>query len=255
MTAKPYNPHILTKAERQKGGQSLQKLLKNKAINKKRIQGINKAYKNPEYKEKLGEAQKSRFQSKKAREEMSKKLKAYWTKSRREQESKNKLKFYKTHYNIKGLIDRKVTLWWKEHPNIRKQKSKQVRNFFIKHPEEFKKKFMNGKNNPNNPHIQTKLGKVRSKGEAEIANFLKENKIEAEYESKTLVLDGWVCVPDFYLPKQKVYIEFYGGYPGSRNKKIIKNKLYKKHKLKVIAITPSELYDLDREILGYLTKL
>jgi hypothetical protein len=82
--AKPYNPHILTKAERQKGGNKLQKLLKkNKALNKKRIQAINQAYKNPKYKKKLSKAQKSRFQSKKARKKMSITLKRYFAKKKK----------------------------------------------------------------------------------------------------------------------------------------------------------------------------
>jgi len=38
------------------------------------------------------------------------------------------------------------------------------------------------------------------------------------------------------------------GFPGSRNKKILKNKLYKKHRIKCVFITPSELNNLEMEI-------
>lgn len=215
--AKPHNPHILTKEERAKGGKSLQRLLKkNPKLNKKRIKGINKAYKNPKYKAKLKRIKKLAYQNPKLRKK----------------------------------IDISVTKWYKEHPNVAKRNIRRLKQYFLKHRKEFQNKFENGKNNPFKPRIKTELNvKVRSKGEKEIANFLKENNIKAEYESKNLILDGYVCVPDFWLPKHNIFIEFYGGYPGSRTKKIIKNKLYKKHHLKVISITPCELYDLNREIL------
>lgn len=153
------------------------------------------------------------------------------------------------------LIDRKVTAWWKEHPNIKEERSRELREFFISNPEEFKKKFMNGKNNPFKPHIKTKQRfKVRSNGEKEIADFLKEHKIVCSYESEMLILDGYVCVPDFHLKDYDIYIEFYGGYPGSRKKKILKNKLYSKYSVSCIFITPSELRDLNKAILGYLRR-
>lgn len=215
--AKPYHPHILTKSERAKGGKNLQKLLaKNPKLNKKRIKGINQAYKNPKYRAKLKRIKKIAYQDPKLRKK----------------------------------IDISVTKWYKEHPNIAKRNIRRLKQYFLSHRKEYQNKFENGKNNPFKPHIKTRLGLVRSKPEAEIANFLKKNNISAGYESKTLILDGYVCVPDFYLPEYKTYIEYYGGYPSSRNKKILKNKLYKKHKIKCIFITPSELYDLDMEILG-----
>jgi hypothetical protein len=162
---------------------------------------------------------------------------------------------YKANPEIARMIDRKITLWWREHPNIRKERSRELREFFIGHPEEFKKKFMNGKNNPFSPHIKTRQGfKVRSAGEKKIADFLFENRIECSYETRVLVLGGWVCVPDFYLIDYNVYIEFYGGFPGSWKKKVLKNKLYKKHKIPCIFIIPNELKDLRGEIIGYLKR-
>jgi type II secretory pathway component PulF len=73
---KKKDKHILTKKQRQKEGNTLQKLLKkNKSLNKKRIQVINQAYKNKKYKLKLSKAQKSRFRKKQEREKISNSLK------------------------------------------------------------------------------------------------------------------------------------------------------------------------------------
>jgi hypothetical protein len=69
-----------------------------------------------------------------------------------------------------------------------------------------------------------------------------------------LFLGGYLCTPDFQLTKSKIYIEFYGGYPGSWKKKVVKNKLYKKYKIPVISITPSELRDLDEELKRYINQ-
>ena len=120
-------------------------------------------------------------------------------------------------------VDIAVTKWWQEHPHIKKEYSRKLKNFFIKHPQAFAKKFENSKNNPFSPHIKTKLGEVRSQGEKAIADYLASNNIKAYYEAKPLLLDGHICVPDFYLPKIKTYIEYYGGYPGSWKKKVLKN--------------------------------
>jgi predicted nuclease of restriction endonuclease-like RecB superfamily len=192
--------------------------------------------------------------SREYRERLRKASKKTWSNPEfRKKMSKIQKKAYENP-DLRKKIDKAVTKWWKEHPHVRKEYSDRLKNYFIKNPKDFADKFYNGKNNPFHPHIKTKLGLVRSKGEATIANFLYNNKIEAKYEAKTLMLDGYICVPDFYLEKYNTYIEFYGGYPGSRTKKVLKNKLYKKHKLRVIAITPSELRDLNKEILGYLKR-
>jgi hypothetical protein len=129
-----------------------------------------------------------------------------------------------------------------------------AKNLFIKHPEKFRK-FLKYGNNPASPRFRTKQGfKVRSRGEQEIANFLFKNKINSQYESKTLIFkeEGQICVPDFWLPQYKIYIEFYGGFPKSWKKKVMKNMLYAKHKIPCIFITPGELRDLDRYLLGEL---
>ena len=140
-----------------------------------------------------------------------------------------------------------MTRWWHEHPNIRKERSIKAKKFFMEHPDKFKN-FMKHGSNSNKLHLKTKQGfLVRSKGEKKIANFIFENKIKSSYENKTLIFEkeGQVCIPDFYLPKYKTYIEFYGGYPGAWKKKVMKNKLYKKYKIPCIFITTAELRDLN----------
>ena len=161
--------------------------------------------------------------------------------------SRIKKKQYSENNNLIRKIDREMTRWWHSHPNIKKERSIQVKNLMIKNPEKFKK-FLKYGNNPSAPIFRTKQKfVVRSRGEQKIANFLYDNNISSSYETKTLIFEkeGQICVPDFYLPKQKVYIEFYGGYPAAWKKKVMKNKLYKKYKIKCIFITPAELRDLD----------
>ena len=127
---------------------------------------------------------------------------------------------------------------------MRKKQVEKAMNYFHKNPKAYEK-FLEAGKNPLKKHLKTKQGSlVRSKGERKIADFLYENGIPAEYESKTFFLDGHFCTPDFYLPEHKVYIEFYGGYPGSWKKKVIKNRLYKKFKIPYITVTPSDLKEL-----------
>jgi len=147
-------------------------------------------------------------------------------------------------------IDKRVTEWWKDNPQARKRHSKRIRQFFINNPEAFREFMKHGKN-PLKPHLKTSQGFiVRSKGEKQIANFLEKNKIPSLYESIILPIttppfNGNICTPDFYIPQWNIFIEFYGGYPAAWKKKVLKNKLYKAHKIPVLAITPAELEDMD----------
>jgi hypothetical protein len=149
-------------------------------------------------------------------------------------------------------VDRSITKWWREHRNVKKEMSIRAKNLFISNPEKFKK-FIKYGNNPASPRFKTRQGfKVRSRGEQEIANFLFKNKIQSQYETKPLIFreEGQICVPDFWLPKFKMYIEYYGGYPAAWKKKVLKNILYKTHKIPVISITPGELRDLGKYLVG-----
>jgi len=147
---------------------------------------------------------------------------------------------------LKKRIDRKVTEFWKNHPGLRKKKSDDVKKYYLNHPIALKN-LMEYSKKSLKPHLKTKQGFiVRSKGEQKIANYLFDNKIKAEYESKALKFPEMICIPDFFLPKTKVYIEFYGGFPQAWKRKVEKNKIYKKHKVPCIFITPAELGDLKR---------
>jgi len=192
-------------------GKKLQRFLKaDKKLRLRRIAAINKAYKNPEYRKKLSRIKKEFYKNPKKREQ----------------------------------IDRIITSYYREHPDMKKKQAEKAVNYFKKNPKAFEK-FLKAGKNPLRKNIRTKQGfLVRSRGEKLISDFLYKNKIRAEYESKTFFLGGYFCTPDFWLPGYKVYIEFYGGYPGSWKKKVIKNKLYKKYKVPVISITPSELREL-----------
>jgi hypothetical protein len=168
--------------------------------------------------------------------------------------SRTKKKRYRTNPEIKKKIDKAMTEWWKEHQNIKKQRSEQFKKFFLKNPDKFKK-FLNAGKNPLKKHIKTEQGfKVRSKGEKQIANFLYNNSIPCLYESISLPITtkpfaGNICTPDFYIKQWNIFIEFYGGHPNSYKKKVLKNKIYKSHHIPVIAITPSELENLDYYLL------
>jgi hypothetical protein len=202
-------------------GKKLQRLLrKNKKLRTKRIRQINIAYKNPEYRKKL---------------------------------SRIKKKFYKNPEE-RQKIDRIITEYYREHPNMRKELAQRAINYFKNNPKAFQK-FLKAGKNPLRKHLNTKQGElVRSKGEKAIADYLYKNKIAYKYEGKTLSLGDYLCTPDFLLLKQKIYIEFYGGYPGSWKKKVLKNKLYPKYKIPVISITPSELEDLDKDLKRYINQ-
>jgi len=172
----------------------------------------------------------------------------------KEKASKIRKKYYQEHPQAIKEMDRIITRWWHEHPNIKKERSIAAKKLFIEHPEKFKK-FIQYGNNPNRPRFRTKQGFiVKSRGEQQIANFLANNKIKSDYEKYPLIFkeEGQICIPDFYLPSYKIYIEFYGGFPKAWKKKVMKNKLYKKYKIPCIFITPAELRDLNNYLMGEL---
>jgi len=162
-----------------------------------------------------------------------------------------KLKQYRTNPELRKKIDKVVTEWWRDNPSARKSLSKKIKWFFIKNPKAFEEFLKHGKN-PLKSHIKTLQGfLVRSLGEKLIANFLHAHCIPCLYESISLMITkkpfkGNICTPDFYIPEWNIFVEFYGGYPKAWKKKVLKNKIYSKHKIPVLAITPAEL-----ENLGY----
>ena len=120
-----------------------------------------------------------------------------------------------------------------------------------KHPEKLKNLIEVGKKS-RKPYLYADKGEwVRSKGEQKIANWLFANAIPYEYEAEQLKLEDTFVIPDFYLPKHKKYIEFYGMNPKSHGygaKTEIKRKRYKKYKIPVIELFQKDLKDLDNNL-------
>lgn len=216
-----------------------------------------KTHSNQEFRKKDSLQKKKYYSNPITRQKISKLLKKYYSNPKaRERDSRIQKRYLMKHPEFAERMDRAMTKWWCEHPNIKKEKSIEFKKLFIKNPARFRK-FMSYGNNSKKPHLKTKQGfLVRSKGEQKIANFLHDNKISSAYESKTLNFEkeGQICIPDFWLPKFKIYIEFYGGYPAAWKKKVMKNRLYKKYKIPCIFITPAELRDLDYYLKGKLRR-
>jgi len=84
----------------------------------------------------------------------------------------------------------------------------------------------------------------KSEGERQISYFLDRNLIKYQYEPSILVKpvdqNPRIWYPDFYLPKYKTYIEYYGLAEKESYKKGIelKNKTYSKMGLDVIPVYP-----------------
>ena len=95
---------------------------------------------------------------------------------------------------------------------------------------------------------------VRSKAEVLIANWLFYNEISYTYERKLPVESDVYC--DFYLPKSKVYIEYWGyeNDPKYKARKTTKLGIYKDAGLNLIELTESEVMNLDDSLPGLLIK-
>jgi len=211
----------------------------------------------PSIKKKISERAKERY---KTREIWNKGRK--WSKETRKNISEGKKRAFRQHPELlkkmsritkerwknpkfRRLVDRKCTEFWRNHPNLKKEYSIKFRNYFRTHPKALKELLNYGKKSTAH-YLKTKQGfSVKSKGEKAIADFLYKNSISYSYEAKPLMFREMICIPDFYLPRYKCFIEFYGGHPKAWKRKVKKNILYKKYKIPYIAITPAELNNLD----------
>ncbi len=98
--------------------------------------------------------------------------------------------------------------------------------------------------------IRTKSGvRVRTKAEKRIAEMLDKHRITYRYE-KPLRLEGIKLHPDFYLPRENVYIEFWGLVDNDKYCSIMRRKvaLYRKHGINVISIYPSHMHNLEQNL-------
>lgn len=86
---------------------------------------------------------------------------------------------------------------------------------------------------------------VRSRAEVIISNWLFGECIAHAYEKRVPIVEDMYC--DFYIPKNKIYIEFWGyesdeKYLTRKNKKI---ELYKKYNLNLIQIDNNTINNID----------
>jgi len=97
---------------------------------------------------------------------------------------------------------------------------------------------------------------VRSRGEYMIDNWFAEHGIVTYYE-KAIYLDSIRIVPDWYVPSIKTFVEFLGlkGVASYDNTWKLKEKSYKRHNVKYIALDEQDLVDLDRNIPQKLPQL
>lgn len=107
-----------------------------------------------------------------------------------------------------------------------------------KDEEDFRNKFK--------AEYRTKSGHfVRSRAEVIIADWLYSEYICFAYEKRVPIIEDMYC--DFYLPKEGIYIEFWGyeednKYLKRKNKKI---KLYKDNNLNLIEIDNNTINNID----------
>jgi hypothetical protein len=86
--------------------------------------------------------------------------------------------------------------------------------------------------------IQTKDGTlVQSDGERRIADYLKRAGIAYRYDERFRILNGFAIRPDFYLPEQDVYIEYWGMDTADYKIGMLKKqKLYQQEGKKLISL-------------------
>jgi hypothetical protein len=86
---------------------------------------------------------------------------------------------------------------------------------------------------------------VRSRAELLIDNWLYSEEIAHAYEKKLPIEEEVYC--DFYLPKGKIYIEFWGleNDPKYIKRKTIKIETYKKYNMNLIEIKDANIENLD----------
>ena len=107
---------------------------------------------------------------------------------------------------------------------------------------------------------RTKSGHyVRSRAEMIIANWLLDEYIAFAYERKVPIAEEMYC--DFYIPKGKIYIEFWGLENDEKYKKRKQRKqnLYKEKNLNLIEIDDDAICNLDdylpKELLKFGVKI
>jgi len=97
--------------------------------------------------------------------------------------------------------------------------------------------------------IQTKSGlRVRSRSERRIAEMFDGLGLTYRYEDP-LAVGGIVLHPDFHLPNERVFVEFWGmmDIPRYAREKKRRTNIYKEHGIKVISLFPRDLDNLKKK--------
>jgi len=90
---------------------------------------------------------------------------------------------------------------------------------------------------------------VQSRGERRIANWLNRRGIAFRYDDKFQIIQGYAIRPDFYLPEQDIYIEYWGlDTTDYKIGMLLKQKLYQQEGKKLISIYPADLRRLDTKL-------
>lgn len=94
-------------------------------------------------------------------------------------------------------------------------------------------------------HRTTDGHMVRSKAEMLIDNWLYSAEIVHAYERKLPIKEEVYC--DFYIPTEKIYIEYWGLENDQKyaKRKAIKKNIYKKYDFKLIELTDDDIFNLD----------
>lgn len=103
--------------------------------------------------------------------------------------------------------------------------------------------------------FRTKSGHfVRSRAELAIADYLYGEFICFAYERKLPIEENIYC--DFYIPKIKAYIEFWGleNDENYKKRKAIKQEIYKKYSFNLVEIDDEKLKNLDDFLPNELRK-
>lgn len=95
---------------------------------------------------------------------------------------------------------------------------------------------------------------VRSRAELLIDDFLYKNGIVHAYERKLNIDEDMYC--DFYIPSQKVYIEYWGLEENEKyaKRKLIKQNIYKKYNIKLVELNDQDIQNLDERLAAKLRK-
>jgi len=244
-----------------------------------------------QHKQKLQASNILKWKSPALRKLMSQIKRAYWTRAREEEQSLRIKKFwhenpeklksmrqkiirkYKTsnwendigkavreYYRLnpesRMMMRKKQKELYKNHPTMRRERQAAADLYYATHPDE-RRHFFGYK--AKKTRYKTVLGYVKSRIEKAVLDYLSKPEIYRlllpEYEPFTLYLDRTKPIPDVYLRKLNIIIEIYGGHPGAWQRKVKKNRDYRKEKIPVISITPSETWNLDRYLLREAIRL